>query len=159
RVHGLVSGASVCELGPPCTEPPLRPRFFHVAIGVSIGLSLGAASVARAATPGDPFESVNRRIYSSSSGADRNLLLPLAKLYRALPPGPTGKALHNIFSNLGDPANIANDVLQARLKRAVHDTLRFPANSIAGWGGLMDVATPAGLPHHDNDFGVTLGVW
>lgn len=137
----------------------MRPRFLHAVIGVSIGVSLGAAPLAKAGTPGDPFESLNRRIYSSSSGADRSVLLPLAKFYRALTPGPIGKALHNIFSNLAEPANIANDILQVRFKRAVRDTLRFTANSIAGWGGLMDVATPAGLTHHDNDFGVTLGVW
>jgi len=136
----------------------LRPRLLYAVLGVSIGFSL-AAPLAKAGTPGDPFESFNRRIYASSSGADRSVLLPLAKGYRALTPEPIGKALHNIFSNLSEPANIANDILQIRFKRAIHDTLRFTANSIAGWGGLMDVATPAGLTHHDNDFGVTLGVW
>ena len=137
----------------------MRQHFLYAVLGVSIGFSLGAAPLARAGTPGDPFESLNRRIYSSSTGADRSVLLPLARFYRALTPGPIGKALHNIFSNLSEPQSIANDILQARFKRAVHETLRFTANSIAGWGGLMDVATPAGLIHHDNDFGVTLGVW
>ena len=54
---------------------------------------------------------------------------------------------------------IINDVLQGRFKQATHDTLRLTANTTAGWLGLMDVATPGGLPHHDNDFGVTLGRW
>lgn len=135
----------------------MRPRLVFASVG--LGLALGAASVVEAATPGDPFESFNRRIYGSSSDADRRFLLPLARLYRMLTPGPIGKALHNIFTNLGEPVVIFNDVLQVRLKQAADDTVRFTANSLVGLGGLMDVATSSGLPHHTNDFGVTLGVW
>ncbi len=36
---------------------------------------------------------------------------------------------------------------------------RFLVNSIAGIGGLFDVATPMGLPSHDEDLGQTLAVW
>jgi phospholipid-binding lipoprotein MlaA len=33
------------------------------------------------------------------------------------------------------------------------------ANSTVGIGGIFDVATPWGLPAHDNDLGITLGKW
>ncbi len=135
----------------------MRPRHLYAAIG--LGFALGAAAPALAGTPGDPYEAFNRRIYASSSGADQRVLLPLANIYKALTPGPIGRALHNFFTNLSEPEQIANDILQARLKRAARDLVRLVANSTAGWGGLMDVAAPAGLPHVNNDFGVTLGVW
>ena len=32
-------------------------------------------------------------------------------------------------------------------------------DSTFGLAGLIDVATPAGLPHHPNDFGITLARW
>jgi phospholipid-binding lipoprotein MlaA len=138
----------------------LRSRLLYAAIGVSIelGFAIGGRPAA-AATPGDPFEATNRRIYASSSAADRRFLLPLSRLYQRLTPGVFGKALHNIFTNLSEPEVIANYILQARLKQAAHEGLRFVANSTAGCLGIIDVAGRSGLAHHDNDFGVTMGVW
>jgi phospholipid-binding lipoprotein MlaA len=61
--------------------------------------------------------------------------------------------------NISEPVIIANDVLQGRPKRAVHDTVRLVANSSVGLLGAIDVATSAGLPFESNDFGITLGRW
>jgi len=61
--------------------------------------------------------------------------------------------------NIGEPVAIINDVLQGRPRPFGRDTVRFVADSTAGIGGMIDVAGMHGLPHHDNDFGVTLGVW
>jgi phospholipid-binding lipoprotein MlaA len=145
----------------------LRPGQLFVVVGVGLALAVGEAGHASAQTRSgaaqppaeDPFERLNRRIYDSSSGADTRFFLPAAKFYRRLTPGPIGSAIHNVIVNLSEPVVIANDLLQARFKSAGRDLLRLTANSLAGFGGLMDVATPAGLPHNDNDFGVTLGVW
>ena len=139
----------------------MRPGHLFVLCGFGLALAAldcGAAS-AQTASPDDPYEHVNRRLYESSSGADSRIFLPIAKLYHALTPGPIGEAIHNVITNLSEPVVIANDILQARFKRAGRDMLRLTANSLAGFGGLMDVAGKAGLTHQDNDFGVTLGVW
>jgi len=53
----------------------------------------------------------------------------------------------------------ANDVLQARMEPAGNTVARFLVNSTIGIGGLLDVASHAGLPYHDNDLGVTLAAW
>jgi phospholipid-binding lipoprotein MlaA len=37
--------------------------------------------------------------------------------------------------------------------------MRVAVNTIFGLGGLMDVATPGGLPKHKEDWGQTFGVW
>jgi phospholipid-binding lipoprotein MlaA len=146
----------------------VRPGQLFVVIGFGLALAVGearaqppAAEPAPAATPPpeDPFERLNRRIYVQSTGADTKYFLPLAKAYHRLAPGPIGEAIHNFITNLSEPVIIANDILQARFKAAGRDFLRLTANSLAGIGGLIDVATPAGLPFHDNDFGITLGVW
>jgi phospholipid-binding lipoprotein MlaA len=138
----------------------LRPGQLLVVVGFGLSLAALEAGAARAqTTPEDPYESINRRIYVSSTSADTRFFLPAAKAYHRLTPGPIGEAIHNVLVNLSEPVVIANDILQARFKSAGRDLLRLTANSLAGIGGMIDVATPAGLPHHDNDFGVTLGVW
>ncbi len=110
-------------------------------------------------TPGDPYERFNRRVYATSMAFDRRYFLPLARVYGELTGGFVGKAIHNVLTNLSEPVIIANDVLQARFKEAGRDFVRLTTNSLVGWGGLIDVATRVGLPQHENDFGVTLGVW
>ena len=136
----------------------MRPRPLLLLASLSVLAAAGPA-LAQPASPDDPFESTNRQLFAGHSGLDKGFFRPLARLYHALTPGPIGVVIHNVLTNLSEPVVIANDVLQLRLKRAAHDTLRLTANTTAGWLGIMDVATPARLPHQDNDFGVTLGRW
>ena len=49
--------------------------------------------------------------------------------------------------------------MQGKGTQAVSDTGRFLMNSTIGLGGLLDIATPAGLAKHNEDFGQTLGTW
>jgi phospholipid-binding lipoprotein MlaA len=125
---------------------------------VGFGAALVAADV-RAQTPDDPYEGMNRRFYASAMRVDERYFRPLVRIYQALTPGLIGIAIHNMITNLGEPVVIVNDVLQARLHAAAHDTVRLAANTTFGIGGMVDMAAKNGLPHHDNDFGITLGVW
>jgi phospholipid-binding lipoprotein MlaA len=50
-------------------------------------------------------------------------------------------------------------VLQLRLGKAVHNTLRFAVNTTVGIGGIFDPATKLGLDAKETDFGETLYVW
>lgn len=107
--------------------------------------------------PGDPWEGTNRKAYALQQRLDRLLVRPIARLFRTLAPGPIGKGIHNALTNLSEPVTCANDLLQLRFKRASVTIGRLAANSTIGVLGLFDVAKRLGLPHHDNDFGVTLG--
>src|SRR5262249_36169956 len=55
--------------------------------------------------------------------------------------------------------NFANNVLQGKGVDAAETLMRVAINSVLGIGGLIDIATPAGLTKHSQDFGLTLGVW
>jgi phospholipid-binding lipoprotein MlaA len=112
---------------------------------------------ASATSPDDPYERLNRQLYASHNGLDQTFLLPLARVYRALTPGLIGKAIHNMVQNLSEPVVIGNDILQGRVFDTAQETWRLIANSTVGIGGMIDVATPAGAPRRDNDFGITLG--
>ena len=141
----------------------MRLRLTFAAAGLGVALLAGQAPAAPAVVrgppvPEDPFERLNRRFYGLQGGFNR-VFLPIAKIYRALTPGPIGAAIHNMLLNLNEPVVIANDVLQARFRDAGRETLRLTANSTLGVGGMIDVAGRNGLPRKDNDFGITLGRW
>ena len=135
-------------------EPPLRPTRLIALVGLS---ALALASGAHAATPGDPFERTNRKIFSGSDHLSQKYLKPVTRLYRALTPGPIGVGLHNLFVWMSEPAVVVNDILQVRVQPAANDFARFVTN--ATFAGFYDLAVTQGLPHHDNDFGITLGRW
>ncbi|PQV45648.1 VacJ family lipoprotein [Paraburkholderia sp. BL21I4N1] len=109
--------------------------------------------------PGDPFEPVNRVVFKFNDGLDTYVARPIAQGYQKVTPQPLRTAVSNFFSNLGDLSNAANALLQLKITDATEDLVRFAFNSTFGLGGLLDWATPAGLPKHHQDFGLTLGHW
>jgi phospholipid-binding lipoprotein MlaA len=115
------------------------------------------ATAVAAPSPDDPFERENRRNYAFNEKLDKQIIAPLARIYSRLTPGFIGRGLHNFFVNLTEPVVFINDVLQVRIGRASNTLVRFTLNTTFGIGGLIDVARRADVPHHDNDFGVTLG--
>jgi len=74
-------------------------------------------------------------------------------------PEPARNGVTNFFDNLDEPRNAVNDVLQLKFKQSAKNVGRFLLNTIAGLGGLFDVASEVGLEPHVEDFGQTLGYW
>lgn len=109
--------------------------------------------------PQDPYEAFNRRIFAFNMASDSRFLKPVAKVYDKVLPNPAKKGIHNFFSNIGNIANVANDILQVNFHQAAVDSCRFVFNSTIGIGGLVDVAAKMGLPYHHQDFGLTLAKW
>lgn len=107
----------------------------------------------------DPLEPFNRAMFRFNDTLDRTLLKPVSKGYVAVLPDFVRAGITNFFSNLGDLAVFANDLLQAKFKQSSEDGVRFLMNTSMGIFGFIDVATGAGLPHHREDFGQTLAVW
>lgn len=107
----------------------------------------------------DPLEKGNRAMYQINKGVDKVLLHPIATGYKAIVPKLLRTGVQNFFTNLKNPSNIVNNLLQADFKAAGQDTARFVVNSTMGWAGIFDLATPMGLPNHREDFGQTLSVW
>ena len=107
----------------------------------------------------DPLEPANRVFYAINDGIDTYVLRPAAVAYRAVVPGAVRRPVHNALSNLGGPAQFANDVLAFKPRKAGDTLMRFLINSTAGAGGFFDVAGDLGYPDHDADFGLTLAVW
>lgn len=105
----------------------------------------------------DPFEPANRSIHAFNKGLDRAVIGPAAKAYTTVTPTLIVRMIDNFANYLSLPAQAANNILQGdaigfkdTLLRATLNTLTF---------GVGDLATNAGVPDNDADFGQTLHVW
>ena len=106
----------------------------------------------------DPFEPINRSIFSFNNAADKIILEPVAKGYKKLP-SPVQTGISNFLNNLKMPLVIVNQLLQGQGNNAVDSTGRFLVNTTAGVFGLIDVADKIGLEQTQEDFGQTLAAW
>lgn len=127
---------------------------------VVCGLALaGCASTDDPTGVNDPYESTNRQIFALNQKLDHYLVAPTAEAYVSVVPEPARDGIHNFLLNLDLPVTFANDVLQGEVDRATDTVGRFGINSTIGLAGLIDVATPMGIPYHSEDFGQTLAVY
>ena len=109
--------------------------------------------------PKDPWEGFNRKMFGFNESLDRNILRPVAKVYRENTPKPIQTGVSNFFGNLRDLWSGVNSALQAKPVHALENVGRFLVNTTIGIYGLFDVATHIGLERHSEDFGQTLGRW
>ena len=65
----------------------------------------------------------------------------------------------NFFGNLDDVWTSSNNFLQGKFADGWSDVMRVAVNTFFGLGGVLDIASEAGLSKHKEDFGQTLGVW
>src|SRR3989344_2159316 len=120
---------------------------------------LMAPFAAQAASEDDPWESINRPIFTFNDTVDTYALKPLAQGYQFVTPQFVQDGVHNFFRNIGDVGNLANNVLQLKPHAAGVDTARLLMNTTFGVLGFIDVGTKMGLHRSDEDFGQTLGYW
>ena len=116
----------------------------------------GAPSLALKA---DPLEGLNRGVFAFNEVVDRALIKPLATAYRAVLPSPVRTGVDNVFGNVDDAWSAVNHLLQGKVKSALEMTVRVTTNTVFGLGGLLDLASDAGLERQREDFGQTLGKW
>jgi phospholipid-binding lipoprotein MlaA len=107
----------------------------------------------------DPFEPMNRAVFSFNEVADDYVIKPIAQAYKFVLPEFVRTGVTNFFSNINDVLIAANNLLQGKPDNAANDIGRFLINSTIGILGLFDVATDMGLDKNKEDFGQTLGVW
>ena len=107
----------------------------------------------------DPLEEWNRSIFGFNQVVDEVVLVPVAKGYRTAVPPPMRASLHDFLQNLNAPVTFANDVLQGQPSLAAETLARLTINSTIGVGGMFDVASRIGIPHHVNDMGITFATY
>ena len=116
-------------------------------------------ALAQAASEDDPWESFNRPVFVFNDTLDTYALKPLAQGYQAVTPQFLEDGIHNMFSNVGEVGNLANNLLQGKVHAAGVDTSRLIFNTTFGVLGFFDIASKMDLRKSDEDFGQTFGVW
>jgi len=129
-----------------------------IAAAAVLAIATGCATGPNS-NPADPFEPLNRGVSRFNDGVDDAVLIPVATAYRNVLPSPVRTGVNNFFGNLGDVWSFANSVLQLRLQNSAETFMRVNVNTFFGLGGLLDIATEAGIDRHKEDFGQTLGRW
>ncbi|MBO1924872.1 VacJ family lipoprotein [Thiomicrorhabdus sp. 6S3-12] len=118
----------------------------------------GTQSEATAISSLDPYESFNRSMFDFNMAFHDAIGRPLANAYREIPqPARTG--VENFLNNLKEPLSALNSFLQGNIEDGLGGIMRFALNSTLGLFGILDIATEAGLPSKNEDFGQTLYVW
>ena len=124
-------------------------------------LFVGCASIPAGVEPSprDPWEPFNRSVFEFNEGLDAYLLKPVVAAYRFILPEIVREGIYNFFSNYSDIYTALQNLLQGKPDYAFNDIMRVAVNTLFGFGGLLDVATPGGLEKHKEDWGQTFGVW
>ncbi len=138
--------------------PAARARLPLAALLGGALLLVGCATGPNA-NPKDPLEPLNRSIYQFNDAVDRTVLKPVAETYVDVVPSPARTGVSNFFGNLRDAWSAVNALLQGRPAEAGENLMRFSVNTFLGFGGLLDIASEAGIPRTTLDFGTTLGRW
>jgi phospholipid-binding lipoprotein MlaA len=116
-------------------------------------------SMVAGTSPSDPLERENRAMLRVNLSIGDWVLDPLSRAYAWALPAPARRAIRRALANLDAPAVLANDILQGSPVEAGTTAIRFILNSSVGVAGLWDPATAMDFPGHDNDFGLTLGIY
>jgi len=126
--------------------------------------ALGLGGCATTATTGapsaaDPFEPWNRAMYAVHEPIQSNVIRPAAQAYVDYVPAFVRQPISNFFNNIDDAFSAINGFLQGKPDKWGHDVGRVIINTAFGFGGLIDIASSAGIPRGEEDFGQTFGVW
>jgi len=109
--------------------------------------------------PEDPYEGYNRAMFTFNEKVDKVVLKPVAKTYKKVTPSVVQTGVGNFFGNISDVWICANNLMQGKGEDAANDFSRVMINTTIGVLGIFDVASEAGIPKHNEDFGQTLGKW
>lgn len=141
------------------TNPSHRLPAVRVALAATALVVLAGCATGPDADPRDPLEPWNRGVQRFNDAADEAVFKPVARGYVAVTPSPVRTGVSNFFGNLGDLWSSVNAGLQLRPRETAENLMRFSVNTVLGFGGLLDIASEAGIPRTRIDFGQTMGRW
>ena len=133
-------------------------RSLHRSLALAAAI-VSLAGCAAAPSRDDPFEPMNRASYRVHEVVDGKIVKPMVQAYVDYTPHPVQRGISNFFGNIDDFFSFINDVLQGKPDKAGNDLGRVITNTAFGVLGLIDIASDAGVPKGNEDFGQTFGYW
>ena len=107
----------------------------------------------------DPWEGLNRRIYTFNYHFDRLVFLPAVDVYHWITPDIVEAGVTNFFNNFQDMTTALNSLLQLNPEKFFQSTGRVFVNTTVGLLGIFDIAGTMDIPRPRESFGDTLGRW
>ena len=104
----------------------------------------------------DPFEKLNRHIFTFNAVLDHFLLKPVARGYSNMFSDATKARVGNVLENTQVPLTMVNNTLQLEGHNILLSFWQFMINSTLGIGGIEDVARKNGLHVEPQTLGSTL---
>ncbi|CAM3589784.1 VacJ family lipoprotein [Vibrio sp. Of14-4] len=140
----------------------IKPQMWAMFCGVMF--LMGCASAPQDSAHGesevnDPIEGFNRSMWAVNYDyLDPYFVRPVSLAYVNYVPDPVRQGIANFLSNLDEPASVINNLVMGNGHKAIDHFNRFWINSTFGLLGLIDVASAAGITHHNNkSFGDAVG--
>jgi phospholipid-binding lipoprotein MlaA len=135
-------------------------QFRRVLVAAAFAAMLGGCATTNGPmSKVDPFEPWNRAMYDVNEVVDGKIFKPFVQAYVDYTPKPIQMIIRNFFGNIDDAFSAINGLLSGKLDSAGNDMGRVIVNTLAGIGGMIDVASEAGIPKGNLDFGLTFGTW
>lgn len=106
----------------------------------------------------DPFEPMNRKIFTFNETLDKYIAKPVAVQYQEKIPEDVRGSYRSFRKNLGEPWNAVNQLIQGKPVRATKTLGRFTVNTLTSLG-FADPASRIGLTQQEESFGTTLGYY
>lgn len=131
-----------------------------IAVAIIITGCSSTASIDSSSDPKDPFESINRPLWTFTwDYADKYVAKPASNAYVEYVPSDLRSGMHNMALNLNEPSAIINNLLQAKFSDAAKSAGRFLLNSTIGLLGFFDPASDFGWSRKQEEFGEVLGTY
>jgi phospholipid-binding lipoprotein MlaA len=134
-----------------CASAPSAPA--------TAGGGSAASRTAMGSNPLDPWEAWNRKVFGFNEALDAAVIKPVAEGYTRLVPQPIRRGVSNFFGNFSDGWSAINNFLQGEVSLGMRDVSRVTINTFLGLGGVLDIASEAGVERQEQDFGRTLARW
>ena len=112
---------------------------------MGVMLALQGCATVKSADARDPWEPMNRSVFEFNQVVDKVAIKPAAQAYVQVVPGLVRTGVSNFLGNLSDVWTLANSAMQLKGQAATETFMRVTVNSVFGLGGLLDVASEAGL--------------
>ncbi|MEG2031988.1 MAG: VacJ family lipoprotein [Janthinobacterium sp.] len=139
------------------SESTMNTKGSLARIGLALAIAATLSACATGSNPRDPLEGYNRAMFKFNDTVDQVALKPAATAYKTVTPSFVQTGVGNFFGNLSDVWSAVNNLLQGKGEAGLQDVVRVSMNSTFGIFGLIDIASQAGIPKHNEDFGQTLG--
>ncbi len=135
-----------------------KTLFFILLFTILSGCSTTANIQKEDVDPKDPFENINREIWTFNwDYLDKYVAKPASEMYVDYTPTLLREGVYNMVLNLNEPSTIINNVLQLKFSDAAKTTGRFVLNTTVGLLGFFDPASHVGWQRKEEEFGEVLG--